>query len=96
MVEFVFKAHPSIGPLATGVLVYPGSEIANIIKLVREWKEKQIHTERLTISFSRPAPHFKVFSLVSINEEKDLTMACYYSPVSFFFLGFSRITVASG
>lgn len=81
MVEFVFKAYTSIGPLATGIMVYPGSEIANVIRLIRVWKVNQVPSERLTISFSRPAPHFKVFCLASMNEVKDLSMVCYYSPV---------------
>lgn len=59
VVEFVFKVHPSSGPYGTGVLAYPGTEIEKVVKTIKEWKASQTAGEKLTINFSRPAPHFK-------------------------------------
>ncbi|KAI0336576.1 FAD-binding domain-containing protein [Cubamyces sp. BRFM 1775] len=59
VVEFVFKTYPYAGPFASGIIAYPGTEFTNVLKIIREWKTTQTPAERLTITFSRPAPHFK-------------------------------------
>ncbi|KAI0322969.1 FAD-binding domain-containing protein [Amylostereum chailletii] len=58
VVEMTFKAYPPAGPFTVGVIAYPGKEIVKVLKIIQEWKVTQTPRERLTISFSRPAPHF--------------------------------------
>ncbi|KAI0824925.1 FAD-binding domain-containing protein [Trametes gibbosa] len=59
VVEFVFKAHPYAGPFGSGIIAYPGTEITSVLQIIKEWKATQTPAERLTLNFSRPAPHFK-------------------------------------
>ncbi|KAI0030101.1 FAD-binding domain-containing protein [Vararia minispora EC-137] len=59
VVEFTFKLYPSSGPYGTGVIVYPGDEMENVIKVIQGWKAGQTPFERFTINFSRSAPHWK-------------------------------------
>lgn len=79
VVEFVFKAHPSAGPFGSGVLAYPGTEIEKVLKVIKDWKASQTPAEKITINFSRPAPHFKVrhiYTPVAMPNE-----LCYPSPL---------------
>ncbi|TBU47887.1 FAD-binding domain-containing protein [Dichomitus squalens] len=59
VVEFVFKTHPPAGPISSGILAFPGTEIDKILAIIPEWKKTQTPRERFTMNFSRPAPHFK-------------------------------------
>ncbi|KAH9849000.1 FAD-binding domain-containing protein [Lenzites betulinus] len=59
VVEFIFKVHPYAGPFGSGIIAYPGTEIANVLEIIKEWKTKQTPAERLTLNFSRPPPLFK-------------------------------------
>ncbi|KAI9061591.1 FAD-binding domain-containing protein [Trametes sanguinea] len=59
VVEFVFKTHPYAGPFGSGIIAYPGTELENVLKVIQEWKTTQTPADRLTLNFSRPAPHFK-------------------------------------
>ncbi|KAI0366057.1 FAD-binding domain-containing protein [Pilatotrama ljubarskyi] len=59
VVEFVFKTIPYAGPFGSGVIAYPGTSLADVLKTIKEWKATQSPAERLMINFSRPAPHFK-------------------------------------
>ncbi|KAI0674668.1 FAD-binding domain-containing protein [Trametes maxima] len=59
VVEFVFKTHPPAGPFGSGVIAYPGTELANVLQIIKDWKSTQTPAERFTLNFSRPAPHFK-------------------------------------
>ncbi|KAG7089811.1 hypothetical protein E1B28_011460 [Marasmius oreades] len=58
-VEFTFKVHPSAGPFGSGIIAYPGSELPQVLRIITDWKRKQTSAERFTMTFSRPAPHFK-------------------------------------
>ncbi|KAF5372441.1 hypothetical protein D9757_009925 [Collybiopsis confluens] len=58
-VEFTFKVYPSAGPIGAGMIGYPGSELAQVLKIITDWKKTQSRTERFTMNFSRPPPHFK-------------------------------------
>ncbi|EIW51598.1 FAD-binding domain-containing protein [Trametes versicolor FP-101664 SS1] len=60
VVEFVFKTHPYAGPFGSGVIAFPGTELASILQIIKvEWKATHTPAERFTLNFSRPAPHFK-------------------------------------
>ncbi|KAI8971293.1 FAD-binding domain-containing protein [Trametes punicea] len=59
VVEFVFRTHPYAGPFGSGVVAYSGTELGNVLKIIEEWKETQTPADRFTLTFSRPAPHFK-------------------------------------
>ncbi|GJE93919.1 FAD-binding domain-containing protein [Phanerochaete sordida] len=59
VVELVFKVHPYAGPFGAGVLAFPGTEIEKVVHAIKTWKDSMSPAEKLTISFSRPAPHFK-------------------------------------
>ncbi len=37
MVEFVFKVHPAVGPISSGILAFPGTEIDKILAIIPVW-----------------------------------------------------------
>lgn len=59
VVDITFKTHPYAGPFGSGVLAYPGSQLPSVLKVIQDWKTTQTPAERFTMTFSRPAPHFK-------------------------------------
>ncbi|KAF8148698.1 FAD-binding domain-containing protein [Crassisporium funariophilum] len=59
VVEFTLKAFPTSGPFNVGALMYPGTEIENVLTVVQEWKMSYTTREKLNITFGRPGPHFK-------------------------------------
>ncbi|KAH9945031.1 FAD-binding domain-containing protein [Epithele typhae] len=64
VVEFLFKTYPAAGPISSGILAYPGAELGKVISIINEWKAAREPSERLTLNFSRPAPHFKPSVLI--------------------------------
>ncbi|KAG6864776.1 hypothetical protein C0991_007190 [Blastosporella zonata] len=56
LAEVELKVFPQVGPITSGILVYPGSELLNVLNLVKEWKTTYSGKEKLNITFSRPGP----------------------------------------
>ncbi|KAG6916335.1 hypothetical protein DXG01_007318 [Tephrocybe rancida] len=56
LAEVELKAFPQVGPITSGILVYPGNELRNVLKVVQEWKVTYSGKEKLNITFSRPGP----------------------------------------
>ncbi|KAF8883829.1 FAD-binding domain-containing protein [Infundibulicybe gibba] len=56
--EFVVNTFPAPGPTLVGALAYPGTELSNVLKLVREFLEKQTPKMRIMLAFARAPPHF--------------------------------------
>ncbi|KAG6831322.1 hypothetical protein H0H87_005566 [Tephrocybe sp. NHM501043] len=59
LAEVELKAFPQVGPITSGILVYPGSELLNVLKLVNQWKTIYSGKEKLNMTFSRTGPLFK-------------------------------------
>ncbi|KAJ3982594.1 FAD-binding domain-containing protein [Lentinula detonsa] len=59
VVDITFKVHSAVGPIGCGIISYPGSELEQLLKIIGDWKRTMTPQERFTMSFSRPAPHFK-------------------------------------
>jgi len=59
VVEFVLKTFPAANSITMGSLVYPGTEIANVLRVVQEWKKNMTSKEHLGLAFGRAAPYFQ-------------------------------------
>ncbi|KAF8074147.1 FAD-binding domain-containing protein [Lyophyllum atratum] len=75
LAEVELKAFPPVGPITTGILVYPGTERLNVLKVLKDWKKTYTGKEKLNMTFSRPGPHFKpaVIIMPWISEDPDMT-----------------------
>ncbi|KAK7039153.1 hypothetical protein VNI00_010057 [Paramarasmius palmivorus] len=75
VVEFTFKVYPYVGPIGSGMIAYPGSELGQVLKTITDWKKSHTSAERFTMNFSRPAPHFKptVVILPTVLHDQDGT-----------------------
>ncbi|KAK7439343.1 hypothetical protein VKT23_017569 [Stygiomarasmius scandens] len=56
--EFVFKAYPLASSATVGVMVYPGTELADVLRALRTYLQIQDKTSKMILAFARAPPHF--------------------------------------
>jgi len=75
VVEFVLKTFPAAHSITMGSLVYPETEIANVLSVIQEWKKVHTPKERVVLGFGRPAPHFKPAVMIMTYVSGDIDRA---------------------
>ncbi|KAL0066808.1 hypothetical protein AAF712_006209 [Marasmius tenuissimus] len=56
--KFVFKAYPLPGPITVGAIVYPGTELQNVLAATQKHLENLSPSHRVIIIFARAPPDF--------------------------------------
>ncbi|KAG6828984.1 hypothetical protein H0H92_006106 [Tricholoma furcatifolium] len=73
LVEVEVRCFPKVGPITSGILVYPGNEVKDVLKIVKGWKATYTSKEKLNMTFSRPGPLFEptVIIMPWVSEDVD-------------------------
>ncbi|KAF8885448.1 FAD-binding domain-containing protein [Infundibulicybe gibba] len=56
--NFVMKTHAAFGPALVGAIIYPGTELSEVLKATHHYLESQTATSKVIVTFARAPPTF--------------------------------------